>query len=238
MEKSPDRPNREEEKYTSPASPLPDYELKMLQKYIHDVNLQKLSESLPRQKKNLMLIKFFKHKRNQRVEIVSSIGAHKQHTLGKVANIGRDFVVLTTLWNRIWIPYRSIQSSNIPAGLPDVSNTHQHVVFDEQLRRRLLTQFGKTVGGHDILKQQFYEDSLQTSLQSWKGASVTVTANETMHSGKIVYAASGTLSLQNAKNRFDVNLRDVDYIKLRRIKMTVPYMLNLSLRLYDRILKR
>lgn len=61
IQKSYDHNNPElksDDGYTSPASALPLYELKMLQEYIHIGNLQNLGKSLPFYKKNLMLVKF------------------------------------------------------------------------------------------------------------------------------------------------------------------------------------
>ena len=90
--------------YTSPASSLPLHELKMLQEYIHGANLQNLGAILPNSKKQLILIKFFKMRKNQLVEVYSRNGEEVIHTIGKVNTGGRNFVMLKTLFTRIWIP--------------------------------------------------------------------------------------------------------------------------------------
>ena len=62
---------KKEDGYTSPASSLPVHELKMLQEYIHSANLQSLSKSIPSYRQRLILIPFFKSKKNQLVEVYS-----------------------------------------------------------------------------------------------------------------------------------------------------------------------
>ena len=167
-----------EEKYTSPASSLPLHELKMLQEYIHGANLQNLGSTLPNHKKQMILLKFFKSKRNQLVEVYSRNGEEVIHSVGKVHTVGRNFVMLKTLFTRIWIPFTSIHSAKSPFGLPDLPGTHQHVAVDEELRRKLLTNFGETVAGKEELKQKFYEASLETNLKTWKGTKLTIYAGK------------------------------------------------------------
>ena len=131
-------------------------QLKMLQEYIHGVNLQNLGNHLPHYKKQLMLVKFFKLKKNQVVEVFSRDGEEVIKTVGKVNIAGRNFVMIKTLFTRIWIPYHAIHSAKTPFGIPDLPSGHQHVIYDVELRRRILTNFGETVSGKEILKQQFF----------------------------------------------------------------------------------
>lgn len=208
---------KDKEGFTSPASSRPSYELKMLQQYIHGVNLQQLSEHLPDRKKQIMLIKFLKHKRNQQVEIFYKVGEEIQGALGKVNSVGRDFVILTTLGERIWIPYDNIESAQTPFGVPEVSSTHQHIVFDDNLRQKLLTDFGKTVAGQDALKQQFFEETFETNLRTWKGTRVTVVTRDKAVIGKIVESKSGQVTLDRGLMAFGqktvLTMTEIQYIR-------------------------
>ena len=183
---------KKEDRYTSPASSLPLHELKMLQEYIHSVNLQNLGTLRPSYKQQMILIKFFKSKKNQLVEVYSRNGEEVVHTIGKVSVVGKNFVMLRTLFKRFWIPFSVIHSTKSPFGIPDVPGTHQHTVIDEELRRKLLTNFGVTVAGKEALKQQFYEELLETNLKSWKGTKLRIFSGQeivgkvqAIHSGKI-----------------------------------------------------
>ena len=70
--------------------------------------------------------------------------------------------MLKTLFTRFGFPI-AIHSAKSPFGIPDVPGTHQHMIVDEELRRKLLTNFGDTVSGKEILKQQFFEELLETT---------------------------------------------------------------------------
>lgn len=198
------------EGYTSPASSLPLHELKMLQEYIHSVNLQNLGNRLPDYKQQFILLKFFKSKKNQLVEIYSKNDKEVIHTIGKVSVVGRDFVMLRTLLTRIWIPYNAIHSAKSPFGLPDVPGTHQNVLIDEELRRKLLTNFSETVAEKETLRQQFYEELLETNLKSWIGTKITLSSS---FSGKLRGVKKGKLTFKEK----EILISKVKYIKQARI---------------------
>lgn len=206
---------KKNEQYTSPASSLPLYELKMLQDYIHGVNLQNLRNSLPKYQKHLMLLKFFKHKRNQLVEVFSRNNENVIHTVGKVKTIGRDFVMLETLFSRFWIPYDSIQSAKTPFGIPDVPSSHQHVIYDEELRNKLLTDFGNTVSGKETLRQQFYDELLETNLKVWQGTKLLLYEN-TLIKGRVMKAEKGKLFINNPLSPV-IPIKNINYVKQYRI---------------------
>lgn len=201
--------------YTSPASALPLHELKMLQEYIHGVNLQNLGTVLPNSKKQMMLMKFFKMKKNQLVEVYSRNGEEVIHTIGKVNTIGRNFVMIKTLFTRIWIPYTSIHSAKSPFGIPDVPNVHQHNVIDPELRRKLLENFGKVVSGKEELRQQFYEELLETNLKSWKRTNLTIYVDK-MIKGQVIEVASGKIFLKNVAPK-EIPIMKINYIKQARV---------------------
>ena len=201
--------------YTSPASSLPLHELKMLQEYIHGVNLQNLGTKLPNSKKQMILIKFFKMKKNQLVEVYSRNGEEVIHTIGKVNTVGRNFVMLKTLFTRIWIPYAAIHSAKSPFGIPDVPNVHQHNVIDVELRRKLLVNFGEVVSGKEELRQQFYEELLETNLKSWKRTNLTIYADKILK-GQVNEVLSGKISLKNAPQK-EIPIIKINYIKQTRL---------------------
>ncbi|MGM9948708.1 MAG: hypothetical protein ACI33P_01215 [Lysinibacillus sp.] len=202
------------EGYTSPASSLPLHELKMLQETIHGMNLQNLGQKIPHSKQQMVLLKFFKSKKNQLVEVYSRNGEEVLHTVGKVNVIGRNFVMLKTLFTRIWIPYTAIHSAKSPFGLPDVPGTHQHVIIDQELRRKLLTNFGETVAGKEVLRQQFYEEYLETNLKSWHGTFLTVYAGKLVK-GKVLDVKKGVITV-GKKEKTTVPLTKITYIKQTR----------------------
>ena len=201
--------------YTSPASSLPLHELKMLQEYIHGANLQNLGAILPNSKKQLILIKFFKMKKNQLVEVYSRNGEEVIHTIGKVNTVGRNFVMLKTLFTRIWIPYVAIHSAKSPFGIPDVPNVHQHNVIDAELRRKLLQNFGEVVSGKEVLRQQFYEELLETNLKSWKRTNLTIYADKVIK-GQVNEVILGKISLKNASQK-EIPIMKINYTKQARL---------------------
>jgi hypothetical protein len=203
-----------EKGYTSPASSLPLHELKMLQETIHGLNLQNLGQKIPHSKQQMILLKFFKSKKNQLVEVYSRSGEEVVHTVGKVNVIGRNFVMLKTLFTRIWIPYAAIHSAKSPFGLPDVPGTHQHVIIDQELRRKLLTNFGETVAGKEVLRQQFFEEYLETNLKSWRGSYLTIDTNQQLK-GKLLDVQKGTLVI-GKKEKVTVPLSQITYLKQTR----------------------
>jgi hypothetical protein len=212
---------KREERYTSPASSLPLYELKLLQEYIHNGNLQNLGKSLPLYKKNLMLIKFFKHERNRQVEIYTKQKDDIQHLIGKVYTIGRDFVMLKTLFQRTWIPYSTIHSTKSPFGLPNISNPHQHITFDEELRRKLLTQFGKEVAGKEDLRQQFFDQLLETNLRYRKGFKLKILTDTSVIQGKVIEAKRGYVHIKTRKNEEKIPIQSIQLIKQTRFLSTI-----------------
>ncbi|RUL55584.1 hypothetical protein [Lysinibacillus antri] len=204
---------KKEDHYTSPASSLPLHELKMLQDYIHSANLQHLGAKLPNAKKQMILLKFFKSKKNQLVEVYSRNGEEVIHTVGKVAVVGRNFVMLKTLFTRYWIPFTSIHSAKTPFGLPDVPGSHQHVVIDQELRRKLLTNFGDTVASKEALRQQFFEELLETNLKSWKGTKLIILAGKSYHN-RIRDIQKGVVLL---KGNNKIPIHKIQYMKQTRM---------------------
>ncbi|MFY3790853.1 hypothetical protein ACOQFO_03950 [Ureibacillus sp. MALMAid1270] len=203
---------QKEGKFTSPPSGLPMYELKMLQEYIHNANLQNLGNKVPSSKQQMILLKFFKSKKNQLVEVHSTNGDEIIHTIGKVATVGRNFVMLKTLFDRFWIPYPIIKSAKSPFGLPDVAATHQQVAYDQELRNKLLTNFGSVVAEKEVLRQQFFEELLETNLKSWKGTKVTFYTKKII-SGKIIDVQKGKVLLNNGK---EITISKINYMKQTR----------------------
>ncbi|RFU64611.1 hypothetical protein [Bacillus sp. V59.32b] len=197
---------------TSPNSAMSTEELRLFMEYMDQANLRSVTEAKPERKKPLMLKKFFKSKRNQQVEVYSKTGGNSIYTLGKVSAVGRDFVMLTNLRDRMWLPYSAIDSANIPFGMPNYSNTHQHFIYDNNLRNKLLTNFGETVANRDILVQQFFEESLQTNLHSWKGTWVEIQFGEEKVAGKIDKSEEGVINLSVFSKKHEVPLKDVTYI--------------------------
>jgi ribosome maturation factor RimP len=203
---------------TSPASAVSTEETRILMEYMEQQNLFNLTSTDKNRRKVLTLKKFFKKKRNQQVEVYSCSGQEVIYTEGKVTAIGRNFVMLSNLKDRFWIPYHAIDSANIPYGIPNYSNTHQHYIYDNDLRSKLLLQFGETVSKKEELFQQFCEDSIQSNLQTWKGSRVEVqTAEGRDFTGKILETKENKLYLKQAKDSFAIELDEITYIRSLRL---------------------
>lgn len=203
---------------TSPTTPSTTEETRLLMEYIDRANMFNLSERDEKRGKVLKLRKFFKMKRNQQVEVYANCGTESLYKVGKVSTIGRDFVMLTTLKERMWIPYSVIESANIPYGIPNYSNTHQHFLFDNNLRNKLVLQFGETVAKRDQLKQQFFEESIQTNLETWKETWVVVFLDTNKKKvGKISSCKDGKLVLTFFGEYLHMNVKDLKYIETIRL---------------------
>jgi hypothetical protein len=175
---NPNNPAQQINALTSPHSAMSDEELRVFLPYMHGRNAFLVTEKIPDRKKNLMLRTFLRSKRNQYVEVKQKSrnnGKELQKSFsGKVTAIGRDFVMLTTVRKKRWLPFTHIESANVLSGLPDYTNSYSQVYYDNDLKKKLLTQFATTVSGKDELIQQFYEETLFTNLNKWRGISVLV----------------------------------------------------------------
>ncbi|WP_274309986.1 hypothetical protein [Solibacillus daqui] len=203
-----------EGRYTSPTSALPLHELKVFQDYIHSVNIQTLGAHLPHFKKQLILIKFFKSKKYQLVEIFSRYSDQIIHTVGKVHTIGRNFVMIKTLFARIWIPFDSIHSAKTPFGITQIHDSHQNVVINNELRKKLLTNFSQTVSNKEVLKQQFFEELLETNLKTWQGTKLTIFTDKPIK-GKILNVVPGKIYLKH-REVLEIATTQIMYIKQGR----------------------
>ncbi|WP_121660950.1 hypothetical protein [Metabacillus litoralis] len=202
---------------TSPAGSTSTEEIRIFNEYMEQANLFNITKSTPNQRKALMLKRFFKMKRYQQVEIYSSHGEETVHTLGKVTAIGRDFVMLTNLKDRIWFPYHAIISANVPSGIPNYSNSHQSYIFDNDLKRKLLYDFGQTVSKRDALKQQFYEETLHTNLKAWKGIWVKVSTQDCSYVGQIIDVQENNLLLSSFNKKWELNLGTISRVTSLRL---------------------
>ncbi|WP_409254171.1 hypothetical protein V1502_09810 [Bacillus sp. SCS-153A] len=214
---------------TSPTSAVSTEETRMLMEYMDQKNLIKIGSTNEARRKILTLKKFLKKKRNQQVEIYSNSGPQVLYTEGKVAAVGRDFVMLSNLKDRFWIPYHAIESANIPYGIPNYSNTHQHYIYDNDLRSKLLLQFGETVSKREELFQQFCEDSFASNLRTWRGSRVEVkNLKGEVFSGKIQEAKDDTLMIKQSKGNINIELSQVTYIRTLRLLHIVKTILKRS----------
>ncbi|WP_231687684.1 hypothetical protein [Bacillus sp. CHD6a] len=202
---------------TSPTTGTTTEETRLLMEYIDRANMFTISKHNEERGKLLTYRKFFKSRRNQQVEVYYKCGSKSIYKEGKVSTIGRDFVMLTNLRERIWIPYRVIKSANIPYGIPNYSNTHQHFIFDNNLRKKLLYQFGETVSKRDVLKQQFFEESLMTNLETWKETwIVTFLDEDSKKVGKIKNIKDQHLTMEFLGKSMEIPVKEIQYIETIR----------------------
>ena len=148
-------------------------------------------------------------KRNQ--EVVIYLG--NTVIFGKVSAIGRDFVMITNLNKRIWVPFHAIQSANLPTGIPSFSNSHQYFIYDNDLRQKLLQHFGETVAKRDVLIQQFFEESLVTNLISWRKTWVKIQTDQELVFGKIQSVTQQKLVLLLLNEKVELDLTNITMIE-------------------------
>ncbi|WP_017378537.1 hypothetical protein [Paenisporosarcina sp. TG-14] len=196
--------------FSSPTSAVSAEETRILTEYMKQKNLFQITNHDESRRKPLILKQFFKMKRNQQVIVSSVVEDDKHITIeGKVASIGRDFVMITDLQKRTWIPYTAINSATIPFGFPTYSNTHQHFIYDNQLQQKLVLQFGETVIKKEALKQQFFEETLQTNLNSWGGMWVEVKTVDNVVYGKVLKTTKHELVLTALKKEVLISLHEI-----------------------------
>ncbi|TKD71047.1 hypothetical protein [Pseudalkalibacillus hwajinpoensis] len=226
---------RKDERLTSPTTSTTTEETRLFMEYMSLTNLQNIARTDEEKGKYLTLKKFFKSKRNQQVEVYSKSGVKdKIYTEGKVSAIGRDFVMLTNLRERIWLPYNYIEAANIPFGIPNYSNSHQHYIYDNDLRTKLLRNFGETVSKREILRQQFYEETLQTNLNSWNETWVDVYLSDgTRKKGRITNSTEGKLSLHFSMKDGVVKLHDIQLIKTLRFFQVTAFLFKKVLKVIE-----
>ena len=84
--------------FSSPTSAVSAEETRILNEHISQQNMFKIINLYEPHRKTLTLKKFFKMKRNQQVVVTTLFEKEGTSTIeGKVAAIGRDFVMLTNL---------------------------------------------------------------------------------------------------------------------------------------------
>lgn len=216
----------EKEGFSSPAGAAPTEEIRLFNEYKEQANLLQIANAVPERRKFLMLKKFLKMRRNQQVIVRLKKDNQIFEKTGKVNTVGRDFVMLTNAKERIWMPFRTIESANIPSGVPLYSTSHQNLIYDNQLKERLLYRFGETVASRDILVQQFYEETLLTNLNSWKSLWVKVETEQKVSFGKIEDTDSQTLRLSFWKEKHEmdaahiVSVQSIRYISLLPLIVT------------------
>ena len=216
MTKSSEHPS-----FSSPTSAVSAEETRILEEQITQTNLFKMIGHYEPHRKTLVLKKFFKMKRHQEVVITPLFTEKEENTIsGKVTAVGRDFVMLTSLKKRIWLPYAAIGSAEIPVGTPTYSNPHQNFIYDNQLRQKIILKFGETVAKRDALVQQFFEESLRTNLHTWQGTWVEVRTDGGRFTGRIMKTDKKHLHLKLLRNNHVIPLERIQSVTTIRI-MTV-----------------
>ena len=191
-------------------------EIKIVQEYMTNKNILMIAQAMPHKKKILYLKGFFKERRNQQVEVYYRIGREAKWLTGRVLAVGRDFVSINVYGERYWLSYQAIEVARIPAGFPDTDYSHTNIIYDNDLKQSLLLHFGEVVSKKETLKQIFYEDTLKTNLETWKGTNVTVWFGDTSLHGKLdIGAAENEITLQSRKNCVDIQVDTILVVKIR-----------------------
>lgn len=202
------------ETYPSPAGKGTSEEILLKKRYLELANIFLHLKYNPDKGKILLLQSFLVEKRNQTVEVIHH---NNSMTKGRVQDIGRDYLVLTSYFTKCWIPYSAISEVKVPYGAPEFSNTHQYVFFDNHLRRKLLRNFGATVSKRSKLKEMFYRETLKTSLSRWKNSRLKIDmTNGQRYTGKLVKADEEKLSLLLDNKEYDISYQQIKSIKTSR----------------------
>ncbi|MBA2176079.1 hypothetical protein H0266_14375 [Halobacillus locisalis] len=171
--------------FTSPTCEGTLEEGRLLMEYMDQANLFAIARYDESRKKTLLLKKFFQSKRNQEVVVHTKEGTKRKTHKGKVATVGRDFVSITTVHHRLWVPFFAIDAADLPFGSPTYSNPHQHFIYDNNLQYKLCREFGKTVSQRNAYAEVFFEESLRTNLHQWKGTWVVIQTHDDEAIGKV-----------------------------------------------------
>ncbi|MFI2859163.1 hypothetical protein ACH6EH_18865 [Paenibacillus sp. JSM ZJ436] len=191
--------------FSSSSSPLPLHELKVLQEYIHQQNIQIIGNVNPKRRKDIMLSQFFKTHKTQTVKVIrksSLLG--DQGLIAKTEAVGRDFVILTTLLRRYWLPFQAIVSAEQPFDQANVPHQpHQQVVYDDELKQKIMLCFGKTVGQKEFLKQQFFDQTFAGHLKVLLNNRLTVETDTQREKVKLTEVGTkGITMLHQGKESF------------------------------------
>ncbi|TFE01615.1 hypothetical protein [Jeotgalibacillus salarius] len=204
-------PSKKKESYPSPPGNGTSEEILLQKRYLALANVFLQLKYNAEKGKILLLQAFLNEKRNQAVEVIYK---NDQTGKGRVQDIGRDHVILTSYFTKAWIPYSGISEVKVPYGSPEFASTHQYVFFDNDLRRKLLRDFGATVSKRSKLKGLFFRETLKTSLQRWKGNRFKVEMqNGLIYSGKLVRSEEERLVLTVKKEEKVINYHEIKIIK-------------------------
>lgn len=200
-----------DQNFSSPSSVYSSEEVRIYNEYRDHSNLMNIAKCVPDRKKVLFLKKFLKSKWNQEVTITLS---STQVIEGKVGAVGRDFVMLWNSFRRIWIPYNSIRSSNIPIGYPTYTNSHLYILYDNRLRESLLSRFGETVAKRSELRNLFYEEALTTHLQSIIGVNIEI-RGEKQITGKLTECSKEGVKIRHRGYEYFIAFQDIKLIETK-----------------------
>ncbi|TFE00143.1 hypothetical protein [Jeotgalibacillus sp. R-1-5s-1] len=200
--------------FSSPAGNGTTEQIRLQEEYLALANAFLLAKHQPEKGRIRLLKTFLKEKRNQQVEIRLLT---ERAIRGKVSDVGRDFFILTSLLERIWIPYTAVKEATLPFDSPDFDTTHQQIFFDNDLRKKLLRDFGATVSKRLKLRELFYEETLMTSLDRWKGHWLKAEmAGGTIFSGRLEEATEEYVVLKGLGERKTVLYKELQTLRKAR----------------------
>lgn len=209
--------NSDPTKFSSPASPLPSHELKILQEFIHHQNVQIIGENNPLRRKEIMLSNFFKSHKNQTVKIRVHCREQWREILAKTDAVGRDFVILTTLFTKYWVPFRAIDAAEQPYDQVNIPHQqHQQVVYDDDLKQKILLKFGKTVSQKDVLKQQFFERTLAGYMKSLLKNKMNIETKTSRIRGNMIDVNPHEIKLKDNNSQYTIEWKDILWIEKQR----------------------
>ncbi|MDZ5710821.1 hypothetical protein [Jeotgalibacillus haloalkalitolerans] len=209
-------PSHNPETYPSPAGKGTSEEILLKKRYIELANIFLQLKYNPEKGKVLLLQSFLVEKRNQTVEVICR---DQSVVKGRVQDIGRDYLVLTSYFTKYWVPYSAVSEVRLPYGAPEFTNTHQYVFFDNHLRKKLLRNFGATVSRRAKLKEMFYRETLKTSLRRWRNSWLKVDLMDgQFYYGKLINSDEEKLRLLIKRKEQDIPYEKIKTIKKSRFR--------------------
>ncbi|WP_458127001.1 hypothetical protein [Paenibacillus sp. Z3-2] len=125
--------------------------------------------------------------------------------------------MLTTLFTKYWVPFRAIGTAEQPYDQVNIPHQqHQQVVYDEELKQKILLKFGKTASQKDFLKQQFFEQTLACYMRSLLKNKVTVETHTSRIRSKLLYVNTQEIRLNENDSLSSVPWSDILWIEKQR----------------------
>jgi ribosome maturation factor RimP len=207
----PDR--REQPQFSSPTSCLPERALLKIEEEIEKANQLLLDLGLEKDREiREVLEKAFKKVEGLHVEVVLNT---KKSITGTVYQAGFDFVILCKNHKEFLLPYENVKSIKKKVSYSKRRNEISLSKIDPCCRRDLTFHFGRTVAESPELIQVFFGLKLPIYLLKKLCEKVEISLLDgKCLKGEIIHASKDTVTVMCEKERKDVSVNHVLWIKM------------------------